>query len=109
MPAERYPLPKDGALGLPPEVEATRADLRYWLENMLVHHAYSFEEAAQVTGWDVKTVQQIAQAAAFGRETFERANKPGLKLLPYPGGRHPRIDFLEGEIAPQRGTKASRK
>ena len=107
MPAERYPLPKDGALGLPPEVEATRADLRYWLENMLVHHAYSFEEAAQVTGWDVKTVQQIAQAAAFGRETFERANKPGLKLLPYPGGRHPRIDFLEGEIAPQRGTKAS--
>jgi hypothetical protein len=107
MPADRYPLPKEGVLSLPPEVEATRADLRYWLENMLVHHAYSFEEAAVVTGWDVKTVQQVAQVAAFGHETLEPASKPGLKLLPYPGGRHPRIGYLDGAIAPQRGTKAS--
>lgn len=107
MPAERYPLPKDGTLDLPPEVAATRADLRFWLENMLVHHGYSLEEAAQVTGWDVKTLSQVAQAAAFGRETLEGARKPGLKILPYPGGRHPRIGFLDGAIAPQRGTKAS--
>lgn len=107
MPAERYPLPKDGTLALPPEMEATRADLRYWLENMLVHHGYSFEEVAQVTGWDVKTVQQIVQAVNFGHEVLEPASKPGLKLLPYPGGRHPRLGYLEGEIGPQRGTKAS--
>lgn len=107
MPADRYPLPKDGVLKQSPEVEATRNDLRYWLENMLVHHGYSFEEAAQVTGWDVPTVTQIAEAAAFGRETLEGARKPGLKILPYPGGRHPRIGFLEGAVAPQRGTKAS--
>jgi len=106
-PAERYPLPKDGPLKLSTEVEATRADLKFWLENMLLHHGYSFEEAAGVAGWDVMTLQQIAQAAAIDRESLGRAQAPGLKLLPYPGGRHPRIGFLDGAIAPQRGTKAS--
>src|SRR5262249_46235817 len=28
-------------------------------------------------------------------------------VLPYPGGRHPRIGFLDGAIRPQRETKAS--
>ena len=32
---------------------------------------------------------------------------PALRIAPYPGGRHPRIGFLEGAIAPLRGTKAS--
>ena len=31
----------------------------------------------------------------------------GLRVLPYPGGRHPRIGFLEGAIDPQRETKFS--
>src|SRR5438034_10143039 len=30
-----------------------------------------------------------------------------LLVLPYPGGRHPRIGFLEGAIDPQRETKFS--
>src|SRR5438034_7127163 len=30
-----------------------------------------------------------------------------LLVLPYPGGRHPRIGFLEGAIDPQRETKVS--
>ena len=30
-----------------------------------------------------------------------------LLLLPYPGGRHPRIGFLEGAIDPHRDTKCS--
>jgi hypothetical protein len=30
-----------------------------------------------------------------------------LKVLPFPGGRHPRIGFLDGAIAPQRETKVS--
>ena len=32
------------------------------------------------------------------------ANAP-LLVLPYPGGRHPRIGFLDGAIRPQRETK----
>jgi len=105
-PADRYRIPKDGVLELPPEVVATRNDLRFWLENMLVDHGYSFEEAALVTGWDVETLRQIAQATAFDSEKLEGSNGV-VKVLPYPGGRHPRTGFLEGAIAPQRGTKAS--
>jgi hypothetical protein len=30
-----------------------------------------------------------------------------VEIQPYPGGRHPRIGFLEGAIDPLRGTKAS--
>lgn len=104
MPAARYRLPKDGTLELPPEVEATRADLRFWLENMLVHHGYSLEEASLVTGWDVKTLTQIANAVRFTRPD-PAGETP--RVLPYPGGRHPRIGFLDGAIAPHRGTKAS--
>ena len=33
--------------------------------------------------------------------------RQGLKVLPYPGGRHPRIGFLEGAVRPQRETKIS--
>lgn len=107
MPAARYRLPKDGVLPLPPEVEATRNDLGFWLKDMLVDHGYSFEEAALVTGWDVKTVQQIARAVAFERDALDGSSDGDLRVLPYPGGRHPRAGFLEGAISPQRGTKAS--
>ncbi len=103
MPAMRYRLPKEGKPALPPEVKATRADLGFWMENMLVHHDYSLEEAAQVTGWDVETVSQIASAMTFAQPETSAT----LKVLPYPGGRHPRIAFLDGAIAPHRGTKAS--
>jgi hypothetical protein len=30
-----------------------------------------------------------------------------LFVLPYPGGRHPRIGFLDGAVNPQRETKIS--
>ncbi len=103
MPAEHYSLPKEGKLALAPEVAATRADLGFWLENMLIFHGYSLEEVAQVTGWDVQTVTEIVGAVRFAQPEASST----LRVLPYPGGRHPRIGFLEGAIAPQRGTKAS--
>jgi hypothetical protein len=37
----------------------------------------------------------------------KRAGDAPLLVLPYPGGRHPRIGFLEGAIDPQRETKFS--
>ncbi|MCF6284984.1 MAG: polysaccharide deacetylase family protein, partial [Candidatus Hydrogenedentes bacterium] len=107
MPAAHYPLPKGGILGFPPEVNATRADLRFWLENMLVDHGYSLEEAAQVTGWDLETVTQVAKAVLSDLPERDLTASSTLKILPYPGGRHPRIGFLDGAIAPHRGTKAS--
>jgi len=87
---ERYRAPKDGRLRMPVEVEATRADLPYWAANMR-RHGYSDAETAAVTG---------------GVAVPPGAPQPGA-ILPYPGGRHPRIGFLEGAIDPLRGTKAS--
>jgi hypothetical protein len=88
----RHPLPKDGKLTLPAEVEATQADLPYWTSNM-AEHGYSREEMARVAG------------TAAGPVTTPAAT--GLRVRPYPGGRHPRVGFLDGAIAPQRGTKAT--
>lgn len=99
---ERYPEPEDGVLELPAEVAATRADLDAWLP-ILVRYRYTPEEAAAVAGLD-----------AAGRAGYERrlaaraapAPAEKIEVLPYPGGRHPRIGFLDGAIDPLRGTKA---
>jgi peptidoglycan/xylan/chitin deacetylase (PgdA/CDA1 family) len=97
------PEPKDGRLPLPPEMESTRADLRYWLENMLSLHRYTPRETSVVCGLPP---DEIAAKA----EELEIPSPPSsahLRVVPYPGGRHPRTGFLEGSISPLRGTKAS--
>lgn len=84
------------------------ADLRNWLENMIWHHRYSTEEITAATGLG-------ADAIAAAKTKFnirddnrpERAANAPLLVLPYPGGRHPRIGFLEGATDPQRETKVS--
>jgi hypothetical protein len=45
--------------------------------------------------------------ARLGRESAFPGDVARIKVLPYPGGRHPRIGFLEGAIDPLRGTKVS--
>ncbi len=90
------------------EIEASRAEPRFWLENMLVSHRYNWTEAAAVMGWTVEQTQ--AKAVAFGvpaPPAMAAASSGPARVLPYPGGRHPRIGFLEGAINPQRGTKVS--
>ena len=83
------------------------AELRAWLENMLWHHRYSMEEMEQVTG--LNATQLTAQLSKFNISDGNRppriANQ--LLMLPYPGGRHPRIGFLDGAVEPQRETKLS--
>ena len=84
------------------------ADLRYWLGNMVWHHQFSEAEVAAATGLGKGEI-----AAALKRFGISAATKPRrpadapLLVLPYPGGRHPRIGFLEGAIRPQRETKVS--
>jgi peptidoglycan/xylan/chitin deacetylase (PgdA/CDA1 family) len=104
----RHPQPKDGKLPLPVEMEATRADLRYWLNNMLRSHRYTLEEAARAAGLTVREVE--GKAREFGILATAPPDQPegeALRVLPYPGGRHPRIGFRDGAIGPMRGTKAS--
>jgi hypothetical protein len=89
--------PKREKLTLPVEMEATRADLPYWLGNMRLHR-YSTAEMAAVCG---TPESEIAQ------QPVHAASHETPRLLPYPGGRHVRIGFLEGAINPLRGTKAA--
>jgi hypothetical protein len=87
---------------------ANDAELRYWLENMVWYHRFSTSEIGETTGL---TAEEIA--AALKKFDFRPETKPTrppdapLLVLPYPGGRHPRIGFLEGAVDPQRETKVS--
>ena len=84
-------------------------ELRYWLENMVVEHGFTEFEASAATGLAAEEI-----IAALERFSIKKRNdKPPanprstIKVLPYPGGRHPRIGFLDGAIRPQRETKFS--
>lgn len=83
-------------------------ELKYWLGNMIWHHGFSDAEVSAATGL---RLEQVAEAK--GRYGITSATKPPrsadapLLVLPYPGGRHPRIGFLDGAVDPQRETKVS--
>ncbi len=83
-------------------------DLKRWLENMVWQHRFSNAEIATATGLsadEIKTAKQRLNIRADNAP--QRASAGKLLVLPYPGGRHPRIGFLEGAIRPQRETKIS--
>jgi peptidoglycan/xylan/chitin deacetylase (PgdA/CDA1 family) len=76
-------------------------ELKFWLTNALVHHRYTPTEAGAALGLTAEEV--LAAAKRLGIV----ANDTRPTVLPYPGGRHPRIGFRDGMIRPQRETKAS--
>ncbi len=79
-------------------------ELRGWLSSMLVHHRYTPTEAGAALGLTAAEVNAAAKRLGI---TTNQPNDPGPRVLPYPGGRHPRIGFLDGAIRPQRETKVS--
>jgi len=84
------------------------AELRYWIENMVWHHRFTPAEITAATGLDSQEI--MAALKKFNITPSHRpkrsADAPPL-VLPYPGGRHPRIGFLDGAVRPQRETKVS--
>jgi hypothetical protein len=87
---------------------ANEADLQFWLENMVWHHRFSVEEVAAATGLTAEEASAaMKRLNVLPRTKPSRAADAPLLVLPYPGGRHPRIGFLEGAIRPQRETKIS--
>lgn len=87
---------------------ANDADLRYWLQNMVWHHRFTTEEIAAATGLNDQAIGEALAKFKISSETRPKQspNAP-LLVLPYPGGRHPRIGFLDGAVRPQRETKVS--
>ena len=87
---------------------ANEEELRYWLQNLVWHHRYTDAEIQSAMGLTPEEIH-----SALKRLNITLSNRPKraadapLLTLPYPGGRHPRIGFLEGAIRPQRETKVS--
>jgi hypothetical protein len=84
------------------------AELRYWLQNMVWHHHFSTDEIAEATGLTPDDI--AATLKRFDVRPDNRPQRPAdapLLVLPYPGGRHPRLGFLDGAVRPQRETKVS--
>ncbi|MEM1069967.1 MAG: hypothetical protein AAGI63_13790, partial [Planctomycetota bacterium] len=74
-----------------------------WLRNMIIDHRFDAAEVRSATGMSIESAQTEVNRLASERESASSQ----LRLLPYPGGRHPRRGFLEGAIDPQRDTKIS--
>src|SRR5947207_9453272 len=86
----------------------SESDLRFWLENMVWYHRFSTAEIKAATGLSDDEIASALARFKIGKSSRpKRAANAPLLVLPYPGGRHPRISFLEGAINPQRETKLS--
>ena len=84
------------------------AERNYWLTNMLAHQ-FSTEEIGIALGLSItesKTLVDRIQPSVVS-DLLKPAEPQALAILPYPGGRHPRIGFLDGAVRPQRETKVS--
>jgi len=92
---------RDGSNARPAKSDG---DLKTWLSSMLIHHRYTPTEAGNALGMTAEEV--TAAAKRLGIKTDHPTDAPP-PALPYPGGRHPRIGFLDGAIRPQRETKVS--
>ena len=72
---------------------------------MLVHHRYTPAEAGAALGLTADEVERRREATRHQDRASRTSPRP--RVLPYPGGRHPRIGFLDGAIRPRRETKVS--
>jgi hypothetical protein len=87
----------------------TDEELEFWLTNMIVDHGFSVFEASTATGLSTEEIGASVERLSIPKRPLRPpATRPSvLKVRPYPGGRHPRIGFLDGAIRPQRETKFS--
>jgi len=83
------------------------ADLRTWLENMVWYHHYTNAEISAATGLSQEQVAENLKRLQILESNRPAQSKTKVLVLPYPGGRHPRIGFLDGAVNPHRETKFS--
>ncbi|MAV36520.1 MAG: hypothetical protein CMJ59_13815 [Planctomycetaceae bacterium] len=87
---------------------ASDEDLRFWLTNMVAHHGFTRAEVGAATGLTSEVIDAAVKRFAVGHQASPQPDPSApLRVLPYPGGRHPRIGFRDGAIRPQRETKVS--
>jgi peptidoglycan/xylan/chitin deacetylase (PgdA/CDA1 family) len=82
-------------------------ELRYWLKNMVVHRFTVFEMAAALGLSADEVTAALRRLEIDPKRKEKRDTDAPMLVLPFPGGRHPRIGFLDGAIRPQRESKVS--
>lgn len=85
---------------------ANSGDRDYWLANMVMH-GFTPSEMAAASGLSREELEEVLPNIRAPELTIPGGQGGVLRVLPYPGGRHPRIGFLDGAIRPQRETKIS--
>lgn len=91
-----------------PRVPQGDEELWYWLTNMIVDHRFTEEEVQAATGLTAAQFADATRRLKLGDATKGTPTPAErVRILPYPGGRHPRIGFQDGAINPQRETKFS--
>jgi len=90
----------------PPQGVADQAE---WLENMIRFHRYTAAEVRAATGLSDEVIAAALKQWGMPADASSGSGAAGgtIRVLPYPGGRHPRLGFFEGAIDPQRDTKVS--
>jgi hypothetical protein len=87
---------------------ANDEELKYWLKNMVWYHHFTNAEISAATGLTKEEIFTAMEKFDIRPDNRPEPNDNShLIVMPYPGGRHPRIGFLEGAINPQRETKFS--
>ncbi|MCO6455147.1 MAG: hypothetical protein J5I93_07595 [Pirellulaceae bacterium] len=98
---------KDATAATEARRPADERQLRQWLENMVWQHRFSRSEVAAATGLSEAEIDRALRQFDIRPDNRPPRDERRLLVLPYPGGRHPRIGFLEGAVRPQRETKLS--
>lgn len=76
------------------------------LRSMVWYHGYTVAEMAEATGRTPEAIRSAVDRLDLRPVTRpERPEGAPLLVLPYPGGRHPRIGFRDGAVDPRRETK----
>lgn len=101
----RHTLKGSPGLIWPVEVDQTRKNIDYWMENMVYFHHFSDDEIQKVTRYKLDVIDALKnELTKISGSGFSNEK---IIVKPYPGGRHPRIGFKEGMRSPMRGTKVS--
>lgn len=92
---------------LTPRMPKDNAELRFWLQNMVIDHRYSLNEVSLATGMKPAQIEEALAQMGIDPDQRPKNKNTNLRMCPYPGGRHPRSGYIEAAINPQRETKIS--
>ncbi len=86
---------------------ASDEQLQQWLQNMVSLHRYNIADVCRATGLNESTAQDVVDRLKNSPNQVQQQAHERLRVAPFPGGRHPRLGFLDGAVYPQRETKFS--